>query len=273
MSRTRAPKLSESRIDYLTHVCNFMPGCERHCTVETEGHDCWADALVKRRPPKCELCRERMPHVHGDRLGAITAHKTPARIGMAFTGDLFADFDSLPLVGRHTTGATSRATLFECVLRTVQTAPWHRFVFLTRNPAGIPDLPWPDNCWFGTSVSFLSRQVAFRNYSEECRRLAQLQEHVRADRTWWSIEPCKGDWRIDTQIRPPACIVLGGQSGRGACGVDPDIVEGWQEFCRPERLGGFGIPLFVKRNARIPDAPQHLPFALMLPDELATEQE
>ena len=53
--------LSESKIDYLTHVWNPAVGCLHGCEY------CWLRRFLPRM--KCELCRQKVPHLHPERLG------------------------------------------------------------------------------------------------------------------------------------------------------------------------------------------------------------
>ncbi len=204
---SKNPRFGKSGIEYLTHVWNFYSGCHNQelgiCAVK----NCWAKGLVVRRPAFYPNGFE--PTFYPEALLSPLHLKKPARIGVAFMGDLFGDWvdpgrkmvSSLPS-GKGTIGMSLKGWVFT----TIKQCPQHDFLFLTKCPRNYPAWgEFPDNAWVGaTATSDGTMTTALTNLAR-----------VKAKKKWLSIEPLLGyismkphdltgiDWvAIGAQTRP-----------------------------------------------------------------------
>lgn len=198
--------------------------------------------------------------LHSERLDAPLHRRKPARIGVAFMGDIF--HDSVP------TG------FIEDVFAVMALAPQHTFLLLTKRPKRAhrflaelcypsrrqrvrdrmqyPDwLPrgklfprdsaaWPlPNVWLGVSVE---DQMTFQQRWGILRKVPAAKRLI-------SFEPLLGP--IDTQsefwedlgefVWPDWCIV-GGESGSSARPLHPDWVRSVRDQCQAA-----GVPFYFKQ--------------------------
>jgi len=160
--------MNPSNIPYLDLAWNPGGfGCSNHCP------GCWARKMAPRigKIIGCRDCAEFKVHMHPERLAEPVKRKKPAVIGVQFTGELFDPARPQEDV--------------EAVLRAIEAAPWHTYVFLTQRPERIPRRRFADlsarqagNCWIG---------ITARTGAELATRSADLWD-VPA-RKWVSMEP------------------------------------------------------------------------------------
>jgi protein gp37 len=73
----------------------------------------------------------------------------------------------------------------ESVLKTIRESPDWTFLFLTKNPARLVDIKWPENAWVGTTVDTQARvkpaEEAFKKIKAEVKfvSLEPLKEKVK----------------------------------------------------------------------------------------------
>jgi len=139
-------------------------------------------------------------------------------------------------------------------------APWHTYIFLTKNPQRLRQFTFTSNCWVGVSTPpnfFWNRGLT----PHQRRRLLQTSLGVLSDlkargaTTWISAEPLSIDivpdindaWMGDPYQCPPVdWIVIGAASnGRAQYAPDEAPVRGLVDYCDET-----GIRVFFKGNLR-----------------------
>ena len=242
--------LSKSKIDYLQFVWNVAVGCQHGCEY------CFALRWAKRM--KCPQCQPYTPHLHWERWSDPNDRKKPARIGVGFFADLAGDWTWPTYLHESNIDAPyGRPELWANIARHIAQCPQHRFITLTKAPENIPDADIPDNWWIGISVT---GERAEREI--ETRRLDTITERF-GNRAVVSHEPWLGPF-APLGIEGIGWMIVGGLTGKGARGVPMADHLMTEKACKI-----LGTPLFVKRNARVPDAPQEYPKELILPQEKA----
>ena len=184
--------LSKSGIPYLTHVWNVAVGCEHNCP------GCWARERWAPRM-ECPLCRSYTPHIHPERFGDITAKQKPKVVGVGFFADLCGDWRWCFAEGNGST--YSMGAVLPVVASTIDTCPQHIFLSLTRCPDRLPDITYPDNWWWGTTITS----------EADMWRVDELLK-AGTPHPWVSVEPMRGPVCLDL---PSSIewIVVGAESG------------------------------------------------------------
>jgi protein gp37 len=182
---------------------------------------------------RCGACKTfNTPHTHFERLGKLVSWKKPRTIFVQSMGDLF--HDSVP-------GSWIKAVFEAC-----EAAPWHTYLFLTKNPARYLQLaeqgklPAGSNCWYGTTVNNSA------DFIPPCRaeRLAELRKRHRAN-TFLSIEPLT-DRLKGIALCNLKCfhgVIAGAMTGPGSKKYRPER-EWIEDICA--KADESGIPVFMK---------------------------
>lgn len=211
-------------IDYLRKGYTWSPftGCLNGCIY------CWAAKTYNR------FHLDFTPRFHPEKLHEPLRVKKPALIGVTFSGDMW--------------GAWVPADEIQQVLKVCREASWHRFLFLTKNPARYAKFEIPENCWCGTSTTgtiaeTVRVQTLFRNEAIQGRRFVSLEPYTGGI-FYMNFEPL--DW-----------LIVGGLTGKGAKKPEPDEIAGMERLCRIKRT-----PIFVKTNAGV--GPQEYPEGLKI---------
>ena len=198
--------------------------------------------------PKCDLCRQFIPHWHEEQLYKPLHWKKPRKIFVQSMGDLLGDW--VP------------ENQINAVLQIANRCPQHIFQFLTKNTKRLKDFnPWLSNCHVGTTVT---------NQDDADERLPWLLQ-VDAPVRFVSHEPLLGEisfrwakWApihqgLNTEyegIRGIHWAIIGAQTGPGAVRPEVDWVMNLAEQYRVA-----GVPLFLKDNLGFKDQPQEFPCA------------
>lgn len=165
------------------------------------------------------------PLLHEYRLSMPEQKKKPAIIFVVSMGDLFGEW--VPDVW------------IEKVFRAAQAAPWHTYLFLTKNPkryirlAEDGKLPKDDNFWYGTTVTRPDQQYAW---------FGDGTYH------WFlSIEPIQEDFGVfgaAGECAPP-WIIVGAETGqqKNKTAPKPEWIQHILDFAR-----GHGSKVFLKDN-------------------------
>lgn len=218
-------------IPYCDYTWNPLTGCKHGCTY------CYARPLAER------MYREGFePTLWKERLVQPQRVKTAQRVFVCDMGDLFGEWVS--------------ASYIQCILEACRAAPWHTYLFLTKNPSrywSIPDEWFPPHSWLGATID---------HPSIEARKLGALTVAMskHEDRiSWVSYEPLLGemsmfphqvDWAVIGERTVPSCA-------RRKNGVARELRElsdaGLREVCawaEPliSRCRELRVPVFVKNR-------------------------
>lgn len=279
--------MNKTKIEYLNFTWSPVTGCT---PVSSGCEHCYARRMHERGLFGKQSFSE--VTLHPERLDEPLRRKKPARIGVAFMGDLF--HKQVP------------DQFIESVLAIITRCPKHTFLLLTKRPQRFDIMAkdalrisrtdtWPiRNLWLGVSVEdqpsaderipwLLRTPAALRWISLEPMlsdvSLNQIMvpeglppERERRDGPWtltWNpltgqrttspyssyIYPEKIDW-----------VVLGGESGPGARPMDPDWARSVRDQCKVA-----GVPFYMKQmsgRAPIPDdlMVKEMPNAARLPE-------
>lgn len=131
-------------------------------------------------------------------------------------------------------------------------APWHTYIFLTKNPKRLHNFEFTNNCWLGASVppDFMwnKRLGALQRERLLEKTLEALMLMPRKPITWMSAEPLSWDITAYLEDYPYAIdwIVIGAASN-GPRYYPPDEahVRKLVEYCDDA-----GVPVFFKGNLR-----------------------
>jgi protein gp37 len=127
----------------------------------------------------------------------------------------------------------------ETVFDSCRKAPWHRYLFLTKNPKRYYDLALEDkllegdNIWFGSSVT--TPEDKFMNTVDPSRNAFLSVEPMLADfGNWPAIKDGGVKW-----------VILGAETGRNEGKIIPERswIQNAADACREA-----GIPLFMKNS-------------------------
>lgn len=180
---SKTPRFSPTDIPYLTHVWNWMSGCNNHergiCTVP----NCWAKSITQRFHERYPNGFE--PTVYTEALLSPLGLHKPARIGVAFMGDICCD--GIDIEKQYCAQTVMRqgsvyrkGALPDIIHAVTEATPQHNYVFLTKCPQNYKRWgEFSSNCWLGATVT---RRKDFLT------AIYTLSE-VKAGKRWLSIEP------------------------------------------------------------------------------------
>jgi len=162
------------------------------------------------------------PTFHRYRLNEPQSVKEPKNIFVCSMADLFGDWVPDEWI--------------DAVFVACEAAPWHRYLFLTKNPARYTELaekkilPEADNLWYGSTVT------------------------TQEERLWWSdrnntfvsIEPIMRPFdKINNPIKTVDWVIIDAETGNRKGKVRPE--RAWIENIL-ETASGSGIPVFMKNS-------------------------
>lgn len=162
------------------------------------------------------------PTLHRYRLDIPAHWREPRNIFVCSMADLF--------------GAWVPDSWIQAVFKACEAAPWHNYLFLTKNPKRYLELglsgkvPDKANFWFGSTTTAPKSEFAY---------ITDANCH-----TFVSIEPLLyGGWEIASSAEWPEWVIIGAMSGPGSKQHQPkaewvaDIVAQCREA---------GVPVFMK---------------------------
>jgi protein gp37 len=158
------------------------------------------------------------PTFHRYRMDEPHKVKKPSVIGVVYMGDLFGEWVPDKWI--------------EEVFKACETAPQHKYLFLTKNGSRYEQfglLPHNDNFWYGTTRTGVNQKL-------ECG----AADHGK---TFLSLEPLLAPLDTGTlnAIELWDWVIIGQQTGPGAKPPKPEWVQSIINQCKAA-----GVPVFVK---------------------------
>jgi protein gp37 len=175
------PRLSVSNIEYLDHIWSFYSGCRNPISICLVSPNCWARDTVNRFGYHYPNGFE--PTFYPEAYLSPLSLKKPARIGVAFMGDLFGNWvDPGMTVGPLDSKGRkfARMPLKDLIFTVIRGCPQHTFIFLTKCGWNLQKWsPFPDNCQVGISA------LTEADFSLACLYLRDIEAKVK----FISLEP------------------------------------------------------------------------------------
>lgn len=240
--------MNKTKIDWADMSWNPVTGCRHGCAY------CYASRMAHRFDARLE---DRTPRSDGLHVLDTKIKATPYPFGFAPTLHRYRLNQPERIAEPQTVFVCSMADLFGRwvptswiveVLDACKRAPWHRYLFLTKNPARYLELdhlallPHEKNFWYGSTVA-----------SEDAKAMHPMPES--GINAFWSMEPLLGpvDMRECTEGLP-CWVIVGAETGTRVDKVVPERtwVDHITDFCAENE-----IPVFYKDNLRAyyPDLP------------------
>jgi protein gp37 len=215
--------LNKTGIDWCDCSDNPVSGCygpdgtalnPRYC------RDCYALKIASRFNGTKAWPHGFKPTIHPERLGDFIKEKRPRTIFVCSMADLFGDW--VPDLWIND------------IMKACDAAPWHTYIFLTKNPARYKRLPlcyFKNNRWFGTSVS----------YRSDIHRIMTLQTLPKSVNTFISFEPLLANFTKEN-LSGISQIIIGAQTNPT---IKPELrwIIDLEESARD-----YGIRVFCKES-------------------------
>ena len=214
--------MNKSKIDWCDFTFNPVTGCKHGCEY------CYAAKQIKRfsgdvrlnkssyqlkkdknglyildKPFKNPVSGKVIPDpvgfepiMHKYRLAMPAQKKKPAKIFVCSMADLFGDWIPDEWIAK--------------VFEACNEAPWHTYMFLTKNPRRYMDLAEKgiirakDNFWYGSTI------INQSDYEARVLELIYLSQKHNIFNTFFSLEPLQGE--ISMGLMPP-WIIIGAETG------------------------------------------------------------
>jgi len=203
--------LNRTKIEWCDYTWNPVTGCLHGCPY------CYARKIAERFKGTKAWPEGFKPSFHSERLSDPILMKKPQTIFVCSIADLFGEWVPDAWIG--------------FVFRTVENAPQHTYIFLTKNPKRYLTIPgeyFKKNRWFGTTVT--------GNY-DVGQRIHWLQRLPQGN-TFVSFEPLVEEIRC-LDLHDIGQVIIGAQTNPSV-EVTPDMV-------RPiGAAAGQTIPVFCK---------------------------
>lgn len=241
--------MNKSKIEWCDFTWNPVTGCGHGCTycyaAKQANRFCGnmlinkaSDQLKKEnglwvleKPFKNEIGKvtpfpvKFEPVLHEYRLQMPAQKKKPAVIFVVSMGDLFGEWVPDAWIER--------------VFEAAQAAPWHTYLFLTKNPYRYVQLlkdrklPACDNFWYGTTVTS-PEQMLFRHFNYH---------------TFLSVEPMMADFGEYRKEFGPLTdwVIVGAETGqhKEKTKPQPEWIQNMIDACRETNT-----PIFLKDNLK-----------------------
>ena len=226
--------MNKTKIDWADMSWNPVTGCRHGCAY------CYARRTAHRFDARLE---DRAPRADGLHVLDTKIKATPYPFGFAPTLHRYRLNQPERIAEPQTVFVCSMADLFGRwvptswiveVLDACKRAPWHRYLFLTKNPARYLELdhsallPHEKNFWYGSTVA-----------NEDAKVMYPMPES--GINAFWSMEPLLGpvDMRECTGGLP-CWVIVGAETGNRAAGI-----------CQKISGSDYAVPPEIRR--RCPD--------------------
>ena len=240
--------MNKTKIDWADMSWNPVTGCRHGCAY------CYASRTAHRFDARLE---DRAPRADGLHVLDTRIKATPYPFGFAPTLHRYRLNQPERIAEPQTVFVCSMADLFGRwvptswiieVLDACKRAPWHRYLFLTKNPARYLELdhlallPHEKNFWYGSTVA-----------SKDAKAMHPMPES--GINAFWSMEPLLGPVNMQECTEGlPYWVIVGAETGNRTDKVVPERawVDHITDFCAENE-----IPVFYKNNLRAyyPDLP------------------
>lgn len=198
--------MNKTKIEWCDYTWNPVTGCLHGCPY------CYARKISERFKWNGGF----HPVFHPDRLNDPAKVKKPQTIFVSSMGDLFGDW-------------VPDEWIYD-VVKACNLAPWHTYIFLTKNPARYNRLPaaiFLGNKWFGTSVT----------KQEDYHRIMSIRSLPDWIKTFVSFEPLLEE--LDLDLYNVNQVIIGAQTN--------PTIEVTEAMVRPiGAAAGQSIPVFCK---------------------------
>jgi protein gp37 len=245
--------MNKTKIDWCDFTWNPVTGCLHGCEY------CYARKVTERfGKPVNNACilhfndddksiRWIPEKIHGNpypngfeptylpfRLDEPAQKKNPGTIFVCSMADLFGEWVPDQIIRQ--------------VLQAARNAPWHRYLFLTKNPARYETIP-PEwfvgiDAWIGTTVT---SNADLRLGSS---RIEALSDTWKAGLNWFvSVEPLLEEMD-ETSLEQIGCmdwVIIGAESGTRPEKVVPE--KGWIDAIAA-KCAECGVPVFMKQSVK-----------------------
>jgi len=204
--------MNRTKIEWTDFSWNPITGCKHGCWY------CYAKKLTQRFKNIFPYGFE--PHFYPERLKEPWEYKKPSKIFVCSIADLFAKW----------TPDLWREQVFDSMIWCLVK---HTFQMLTKNPENISDAEFPDNFWFGVTVST----------QEEFWRIDEIRK-VNVKTRFVSFEPLLGFIDFHTScLKDIQWVIIGKLTGSKKIKLEWEwVVEILNEAKR------HNIPVFMKNN-------------------------
>lgn len=226
--------MNKSKIEWCDSTWNPVTGCLHNCEY------CYARRIANRFADKNNLTYVDgvkpshlsnvpypygfMPTLHQERLNEPARKKKPQKIFVCSMADLFGDWVPDEWI--------------EEVFKACEKAPWHTYLFLTKNPYRYTQLnlcgklPQHDNFWYGTTLTGKGR-LPFNclDYKHNFISLEPILENVSCDFPYSNIQ-----W-----------VIIGAETGnrKGKVIPEKEWIESIVNACREA-----DVPVFMKNSLK-----------------------
>lgn len=229
--------MNKTKIEWADYTWNPVTGCLHGCEY------CYARRIANRFADKNNLTYVDgvkpshlsnvpypygfMPTLHQERLNEPARKKKPQKIFVCSMADLFGDWVPDEWIQE--------------VFKACKAAPWHKYLFLTKNPKRYAQEDLIRSCLVDQdyySCSYFGVSVTNQQMMDEA--MDQFLKINIACPKFISIEPLLNDIQIK-DIWKLKWVIIGQQTGPGAIPPKPEWVQSIIDQCQVA-----GVPVFVK---------------------------
>ena len=203
--------MNKTKIEWCDYTWNPVTGCKHGCPY------CYAERISKRFTGDFE------PKFHEKRLLEPVKIKKPSRVFVVSMGDLFGEWVPDEWISE--------------VMKACKQAPWHTYIFLSKNPKKYDNWVGPTDAWYGATVNNSA------DFIPPCRASDLFRTGIH--NRFLSIEPLLGEIQgIALQnLTLFKWVIVGAQTGPGAVKPKTEWVQSIVNKCKEDR-----VPLFLKDN-------------------------